>query len=250
MDVTMGKKTVVCYNKIFEYADVCEGAVESVVPDTMPDIERILCADGTLVIRSKEASVGSVSVTAGIAACVLYVPEDGQKVCSLNAAIPLTVTADAPGITPEAVPIAMLSIVSIEARMLNPRKVAVRASVEVTIECHERAEAEYCCEIDGEGAEELQTLLEGRTINHVICVKEKTFVVKEEFHIPAGLPDLDEVLRSTVELSADDIRAVGSKIVVNGSANVGINTPLPAVPRLLRPNLRRRFRRSSRPTES
>ena len=149
MDVTMGKKTVVCYHKVFEYANLSESAVESVVPDTMPDIERILCADGTLVIRSKEVSEGSVSVTAGIAASVLYVPDGKAGVCCLKAAIPFSYSTDAPGVTTDSIPVAMFTLMSVEAHMLNPRKVVVRATVEVKITCYDRAEADYCCEVSG-----------------------------------------------------------------------------------------------------
>lgn len=219
MDVTMGKKTVVCYHKVFEYSDLCEGAVESVVPDTMPDIERILCADGTLVIKSKEVTEGSASVTAGIAASVLYVPEGMTEVRCLKAAIPFSFSADAPGVSPDSIPTAALTINFIEARMLNPRKVIIRAGVSATITCYERAEAEYCCEINGEKAGEIQQLAENRVLSHVVFVREKTFVITDDFRIPAGSPQVGELLSNTVELAAEDIKAVGSKIVVNGTAN-------------------------------
>lgn len=222
MDVTMGKKTVVCYHKLFDYSDLCENAVESVVPDTMPDIERILCADGTLVIKSKEVTEGSVSVTGGISASVLYVPEGKSDVCCLRAAIPFSISADAPGVTSDAVPVATLSITTMEARMLNPRKVVVRANVAVTIACYERTEAAYCCEVNGEHAQEIQQLVEKRSISHVVCVKEKTFVVTDEYRVPAGKPKVGELLRDTVGLSAEEIRTVGGKIVINGTASVAL----------------------------
>ncbi len=222
MDVTMGKKTVVCYHKVFEYANLSESAVESVVPDTMPDIERILCADGTLVIRSKEVSEGSVSVTAGIAASVLYVPDGKAGVCCLKAAIPFSYSTDAPGVTTDSIPVAMFTLMSVEAHMLNPRKVVVRATVEVKITCYDRAEADYCCEVSGGNEEDIQLLVDKLAISHDVCVKEKTFVGTDELRLPAGKPGVGELLRDTVELSAEDIRTVGSKVVINGTAKIGL----------------------------
>lgn len=220
MDVTMGKKTVACYHKIFEYRDASESAVETVVPDTMPDIDRLLCADGTLVIRSKEVSEGLVSVEAGISASVLYVPDGESGVCCLRAAIPFAFEADAPGVTSDSVPVATLMLTNIEARMLNPRKVVIRASVAVTIECFERAEAEYCAEVGGDEKAELQVLTERRNISHVVSVKEKTYVLTDEYRLPAGSPPVGEPLRESVELCAEEIRAVGSKVVINGTAKI------------------------------
>jgi hypothetical protein len=218
MDVTMGKKTVVCYHKVFEYSDLCESAVESVVPDTMPDIERILCADGTLVIKSKEVAEGSASVTAGIAASVLYVPEGMTEVRCLKAAIPFSFNADAPGVSPDSLPTAAFTIDFIEARMQNPRKVVIRAGVTAAIACYDHAEAEYCSGATGESADEIQQLVESRVLSHVVFVGEKTFFITDDFRIPAGSPRVGELLANTVELSAEDIKTVGSKIVVNGTA--------------------------------
>ncbi|NCB50966.1 MAG: DUF3794 domain-containing protein [Clostridia bacterium] len=220
MDVTMGKKTVACYHKIFEYRDVSESAMELVVPDTMPDIDRLLCADGTLVIRSKEVSEGSVSVSAGISASVLYVPDGAAGPCCLKAAVPFAFEVDAPGVTSDSVPVATLTLTDIEARMLNPRKVIIRASVAVTIECFDRSEAEYSSEVSGGEKAELQVLTERSNISHVVGVKEKTFVITDEYRLPAGSPPVGEPLRENVELCAEDVRTVGSKVVINGSAKI------------------------------
>ena len=76
MELSMKRSGIACCEKVFEYAMPVEQATETVVPDTMPDVERILCAEGMVIIRSKEVSEGRVTVSAGVAATVLYSPED------------------------------------------------------------------------------------------------------------------------------------------------------------------------------
>lgn len=221
MDMMMGKRTVECFSKIFELSDRREEAAETVVPDTMPDIDRILCARGTLVIRSKEAASGSVSVSAGVAAAVLYVPEDGGRVRCLSAAVPISVTVDAPQVTPESVPVAEMSIVSMEARMLNPRKVSVRVCVAVCIACYEKRRADYCEKLEGDAAD-IRTLTRTFTVNPVVCAEEKTFVVSDEYRLPPGMPPVGEILYSGAELRSDGVNTVGTKLVVNGRARVSV----------------------------
>ena len=87
MEVSMKRSGIACCEKVFEYAMPVEQAAETVVPDTMPDVERVLCAEGTVIIKGKEVQDGRVSVTAGVAATVLYAPEGGGKTCVLGAAL-------------------------------------------------------------------------------------------------------------------------------------------------------------------
>ena len=221
MDVTMKKRSVDCYNRSCDWNDSRDAAVETVVPDTMPDIERILCADGYLIIKSKEAAPGSMTVTAGIAASVLYVPEGERGIRSLSAVIPVSVTAEAPGISEDSIPVAMLTVSSVEARMLNPRKVVVRAVVSTRLSGYDRGHKEYCEGIDAAGAR-IQLLTENRRASNVVCVKEKTFVTADEFHMPAGKPAIGQVLSTGVELIAGDVKQVGNKLVVNGSAHISL----------------------------
>lgn len=222
MDLTMGKRTVASFDKVFEYSMPRDEAGETVVPDTMPDIERILCADGTVVIRSKEAAAGSVSVTAGVAANVLYVPEGGGAVRSLSVSIPVSVTAEAPKVTSESIPVARIDLVSVEARMLNPRKVVVRAGVSVQLVCYDPAETEYTDALPEEGCADIETLVSGAEVSHTALVREKTFVVSDEYRLPVGKPPVGELLRSGVFLFTEDVKSVGSKLVVKGAARVQI----------------------------
>mgnify|MGYP006900621888 CR=1 FL=1 len=63
MELSMKRSGIACCEKVFEYAMPVEQAAETVVPDTMPDVERILCAEGMVIIRSKEVSEGRVTVS-------------------------------------------------------------------------------------------------------------------------------------------------------------------------------------------
>ena len=63
MDLTVKCSGIACCERVFEYAMPVEEASETVVPDTMPDVERILCAEGMVMIRSKEVTNERVNVS-------------------------------------------------------------------------------------------------------------------------------------------------------------------------------------------
>lgn len=222
MDVSMKRSGMACCEKVYEYSQPVEQAAETVVPDTMPDVERVLCAEGTVIIKSKEVQDGRVNLTAGVAATVLYAPEGGGGPCVLGTALPIELSLEAPGVTQESIPVAMLSVTNVEARMLNPRKLLVRALVAVNVECYVHTQLDICDGIEGEGSESVEALSEGCTVSPVVCVKEKTFVVSDEYRLQPGQPALGELLWHGADIVAGTTRSVGSRLVFSGTVRLGL----------------------------
>ena len=77
MDLTVKRSGLELCEKVFEYSMPVEQAAESVVPDTQPDVERILFAAGTALLSAKEPREGAISLAGSVEASVLYVPEGG-----------------------------------------------------------------------------------------------------------------------------------------------------------------------------
>lgn len=220
MKLTLKRNGIACYEKIFEYSAPAEAAAETVISDTMPDVERILRAEGTVVIRSKEARDGRVTVEGGVAVSVIYAPEGESGARQVSAALPLSVDVDAPGVTPDSAPVACMELVNVEAKTLNPRKLLIRAVVMIKAICYDKTETGFVCGVDCGDGEDAETLVRAVSLSPVVCVTEKTFAVTDEYHAPAGAPRPGELLWHMTELTEADTRAVGSKIVLNGKARV------------------------------
>ena len=187
MELTMKRERVECCEKVFEYCAPAEEAAETVIPDTMPDVERVLCAGGTAIIRSKEVQEGRVSLTAGVAATVIYTPEGEEGTRCVSAAVPFSISLEAPGVTAGSAAVCMLSVTGIEARILNPRKLLIRAVLSVHVECYERRELETVCGVDCGGERQIESLVETCAVSPVVAVKEKTFTLTDEYRFD-GLP--------------------------------------------------------------
>ena len=220
MALTVKCSGVACCEKVFEYSMPCEEAAETVVPDTLPDVERVLYAGGTVFLRGKEAAEGSVSVTGQVNATVLYAPEGGEGACTLGAPVQLALTLDAPGVTPDCPVTALLTVASVDAKPLNPRKLLIRAVVNVSVECLKPSSVELASGLEGEEAEQVETLCVRRVISPVICVKEKTFAVSDEYQLQPGLLPLGELLWYAAEPVPGTLRTVGSRLIFSGSLRV------------------------------
>jgi hypothetical protein len=50
-------------------------------------------------------------------------------------------------------------------------------------------------------------------------VKEKTFVISDELTVPNSNPPIGEILKSRIQLTPEDTKVVGSKLILKGTAN-------------------------------
>ena len=67
-----------------------EETAETVVPDSLPDVGRIVGCWGVPVVRSKEWRQNGMGVSGGVSAWVLYVPEEGGAPRQVAVYLPFT----------------------------------------------------------------------------------------------------------------------------------------------------------------
>lgn len=188
---------------------------EHVVPDTMPDIGDVLDAEGYVTLRGKELGEGYVLLSASVCASVLYAPEDGSQPRSLEFTLPAELRMDAPGADPEGRAAARLRLRNLEARAVNSRKLAIRAELEGDVRCFARSSLEVPVGLQGE---EKGVHIRTETAEPVLTVdmREKTFVVTDEYALPAGVGRTEAILSRRVEPVLDDVKYVGGKAVFRG----------------------------------
>ena len=193
---------------------------EVIVPDAYPDMQAIVGIEGNVTLKSKEAGSGRVSVSGNVAANVLCLTEGGGALKSIELQIPFTIGHDAHEITDDAKLCVKAKLSSIDARMINSRKVLVRADIMVEVRAFERASLSHAIELDGEAESGLHIRKEHLEFRFVSQVCEKTFVLADEFAIPAGKAAIGEILKSHIRLHTDDIKNVGNKLIFKGAATV------------------------------
>lgn len=214
MELVFGSKPCRYLRRVVHAARAQEQTADVIVPDSFPDVERIVYASASAIVRSKECRAGCVSVTGGLRAAALYVPEDGTEPRVLDAYIPFTLRVDDPALTEQTQVILQCAVCSADARMVNSRKVLLRVSV--------------CCTVDGfEPAEQtLYTLtdrppqlqLREQTYPVLLPVEtaEKSFTVSDEITLPGGAA-LSQLCCFETAAQVDERRVVGNKAVFKGT---------------------------------
>ncbi len=106
-----------------------EQTLELRLSEGMGDIGRVLCAWGQPVLREKQWRSEEISVSGGIQAYVLYIPEDGSPMRCVEGWIPFQGKWKLPQDNSEGKMITELKLRNIDARAVSPRKLLVRASL-------------------------------------------------------------------------------------------------------------------------
>lgn len=142
MDLEFRQERITYLGSVLCETVMQEESGEAIVPDAMPDMERIADSFALVTLRGQECQLGTVSLSGDIQAGVLYMAQGEDKPRFLPVYLPFslrrTVAGEALRLT------AMCRVRSVEARMLNSRKLSVRVGLCIELDVLEPRE-ELCC---------------------------------------------------------------------------------------------------------
>lgn len=182
--------------------------------EEMPDIGRVLCVWGQCMIRSKEWRGDGISVSGGISASVMYLPEDGTSPQVMEAWIPLQTKWSLPQARHNETVRAMGLLQNLDARMLSTRKMMLRAGVSVLGEIFEPSEAEIS--VPSEVPDDVQLLTNVYPAVLPVENGEKELHFEEELRVP----NVQRWLSWRMEPQITEKSVVGSRIVIRGNGQL------------------------------
>jgi hypothetical protein len=218
VEISFEGKSLKYYKRVFDASLSKEETMEIIVPDTMPDAAAVIDSDGLVLLKSKEAAGGRIIITGVSEVCVIYRPEDGSGLRKMNIQLPFNVSGDCPEMTNMGRICASCRLVSVEARIINSRKILVKTDVCVTVTAYVQQLLSYCSGITPYKGGGLQLLEKKMSLNTVADVTEKTFSIREDFTLPSSKPPMGTVLKSRLRLTLEEAGNLGSKLIIKGSA--------------------------------
>lgn len=222
MDIVFSHKTQSCYRQFDDPVKRIQVSAESVVPDSQEDIGRIASVRSQVLLKGKEVTSRGISVSGELDTVLLYITEDEKAVSFLRLRKEFSMEVEESDYPIDTLALVRLTVNNTEARVLNPRKVAVVVELQAELSC-------FCC---GEAAvetllpEEASGLLHAREekqeafIINGVC--EKTFVLNEQFRFPEGKPVPEQLVAQFVDFQIEDVQQVGSRAVVKGKVSVDV----------------------------
>jgi len=195
-----------------------EQTLELRLPDGMPDIGRVLCGWGQVILRGKEWRSGGFSVSGGLQARVLYVPEDGSDVRCAESWLPFQMSWDLGGETREGVIRAKPLLRFVDARSLSARKMMIRAGVAMLGEALVEDTAQVA--VPRIVPEQVQLLQATYPIRVDKAAGEKAFQLDEELTLPSSAPAPGKLIHFCVQPELTETRVSGNRLIFRGNANL------------------------------
>ena len=222
MELKLEREHISGYDMVLDTGVYQEETLETIVPDSCPDILHIVDAGGQVCLSGKNVYDGGMSVSGTVKGWVLYQPEDREDLCRVAVQLPFTAQVDVPGLQGRGQCVVTPCLRGLDARALNPRKMLVRADIGISVQAFQPQEQILCSGITCEDACAVQQ----RTREHVACitaaVEEKEFTFYDELHLTVGPAGQAEVLCVQAEAYCTESKVIGSKLIFKGEVALRI----------------------------
>jgi len=223
MEVKFDSKELMIYKELFHQTKSVQETAESVVPDINDDIGKIAAVQSAVLLKSKDVTARGVFVTGEAVASLVYITESQDKVSFVKLSKNFTIEYELPDMDDNVLAQVKLSVISAEARVINPRKVSVSFGISGDMTCYNAEPLSVESGVPGSGVEGLHAKYESVDVNVVSAVCEKTFSLSEQFSFPLGKPKPSRIISGTVDFLVNDTQLVGTKAMVKGNAEISVS---------------------------
>lgn len=188
------------------------------LPDYCPDIRKILKCRVTPGIFSKAATGQSITVDGQISACVFYCDEQ-NGVYSYEQTVPFNKTFQGEENLDGALVEICTKLQYVNCRAVSERKIDIHGAVAISVGANCLKTFEILSDADRPDFQferaEMPTL-------NAISNAEKNLLVEERLDISSSLPTVGCILKSSAEISVDEVKPIRSKVNVKGNLSVEV----------------------------
>ncbi|MDD2573587.1 MAG: SPOCS domain-containing protein [Bacillota bacterium] len=192
---------------------VVEGDV--VVPDSKPDVDRILSINGWVVITDKEIVEDKVIVEGVVNVKSLYISQEGdQSLYHMEGSFGFAHQIDLPGANSRMEAEIKAAIEHIDSSMVNSRKLNVKCVLGLTGKATEKSQIDVIKDI--KGVQDIQVLRDYIEVSDTTGENVSRVTVRQDFEIPADKPDIREILYTDVTVGERDSSISENRVSLQG----------------------------------
>ena len=219
MPININKQKISVNKNVIKGANTTWIEQDILVPDTKPDVMKIIRVDNNVYISSKEIMDSSIRVTGQISYYIIYMSVDGQ-IRGINMSYPFVKVIDDKEIKKDMKVRIIPTVKNIIYSLPNERKIAVKTEVVFRYKLSEIGEVEVLNRI--EECDSLECKMSKDSFFNVIESKTDVFEAREDIMLPEGLPGANEVLRVSNNIVNTEYKVSYNKILVKGEIKTDI----------------------------
>ena len=193
---------------------------DMIVPDSKPDVLNTICTSGVVSIYKKEVQDEKVKIDGSINTYIMYMPDESDEtVRGLTTNLDFSENISIPDAREGMEAVVNTCIKSIEAKVINGRKVGIKATLEIYIKIYDNENIEIINEIQNES--DIQMLKEELKINSLVGHGQTRIYAKDNISID-NIDNLAEILKIQMGLINKDIKISYNKVLTKAELNVNI----------------------------
>lgn len=220
MNLELKKENLNINKVVAEKTNVIYVEGDIIVPDVKPDILNTIYTEGNVCINKKEVLDGRVRLDGDVKIWVTYLAESNEgNIRGISSNINFTENINCEscktGMTLNVEPI----LKSIECKVLNGRKINVKAGIEMNVKVFSNEEISLVKEISN--LKNVQMLNKSMLMNSLIGTGNTVVSSKENVNIDNGF-NLAEILSTSVKIVDKDIKISYNKVLAKADTEVTI----------------------------
>lgn len=214
-------KENLCVNKLIttkKEVIMVEG--DMIVPDSKPDILNTICTSGVVCIYKKDILEEKIRLEGNINTYIMYMADDNQdKIRGLTTSLDFSENIQVSNCKEGMECNVSTKLKTIEAKVINGRKIGIKAAVEIEIKVYSNEEVEIVNDIQESNG--IQMLKEDLRVSSLVGRGDTKIYAKDTISID-NVDNLAEILKTSMCICDKDIKISYNKILTKSEAEIKI----------------------------
>lgn len=196
---------------------IVEGDI--LVPDTKPDITRVLSAEAKAELNRQEIEDEKISVEGTVYFKILYVSEKGeQPLYSVDSSTEFSQYIEIENINSTMKSEVVVEVEHTDFTINNERKIGVKAVINLSGKGIEEKTIEITKDITG--LDDIQVLKESYNYTDIVGINESETLVRDNFELDEDEYEIEEILKWDATVLHRETKITDGKVIVSGIVNV------------------------------
>ncbi len=217
------KNKVRQFEEVFAGSDTIDESLAIIVSDINPDVAQIIGTGASLYVQEKSFSQGMMRMVGSVNCEIFYHSIENEEIFIVPASVPFSYSKEMTGASAGDKCMTDLSLLTAEAKMLNPRKLQVRVQLEASAMLYKSKTVELVEGIIAAKEEGVNTHSERVELELLHEVTEKKMVLADEIRLSAGdFEGQSRIYKTEVDWQIEDKKVLANKIMLRGSASLNL----------------------------
>ena len=214
-------KESLCINKLVSSKkEIIFVEKDMIVPDAKPDILSTICTSGIVCLYKAELQDERLRIDGNINTYIMYLADNSEdKIRGINTSLDFSENISIPN-AKEGMDYRLdIKIKSIECKVINGRKIGIKATLEVEIQIYSNEEIQIVNNIEDD--ENIQILKEDLKVNSLVGTGETKIYAKETIPVQ-DIDNIAEILKANLCICDKDLKISYNKILSKADAQLKI----------------------------